>query len=169
MECARGESSSVRQSVTFCLVLLVAAACSTTPKAGEPPKLARFFLESASGQGATAVLPQSEATIVVSIKPVLTEFDVTGVEIAEVEMGKCLLFQLTPAAARDLYRLSASNQGRRIVLIVDGQALGARRIDRPIEEGVLLIFVETADSALPALQSALRKTAEELQRTSRKT
>ena len=33
------------------------------------------------------------------------------------ELGKCLMFQLTPAAARDFYRLTGSHQGRRLVLV----------------------------------------------------
>jgi hypothetical protein len=158
----------VRLSIATVLLALATTGCATAPVAGVQPTLARFFLESADEQGAQVLLPKSETKITVAVKPVLTEFDVARVEIAQVELGRCLLFQLTPAAARDLYRLSGSNQGRRLVLTVNGRAMGARRIDRPIDDGALLIFVETPDDALPALQAGLRKTAIELQRTARR-
>lgn len=158
----------MRQLVAFLLVLLAAAGCKSAPIASAQPVLARFFLESVNEQGVSMVLPQSETKITVAVKPVFTEFDVVRVEIAQVELGKCLQFQLTPAAARDLYRLSGASQGRRLVLMVNGRAMGARRIERPLDDGALLIFVETPDDALPALQAGLRKTAMELQRTARK-
>ena len=142
--------------------------CATTPVINGEPALARFFLEASNGAGTEMILPQSETAITVELKPVLTEFDVVRVDIAEVELGKCLQFQLTPAASRDLYRLSAANQGQRLVLMVKGQAMGARRIDGPLGDGVLLMFVETSDEKLPALQIGLNKTAVELQRVARK-
>lgn len=148
--------------------MLAGAGCTSAPIASGEPMLARFFLESANEQGVSMVLPQSETEITVAVKPVFTEFDVARIEIVQVELGKCLQFQLTPAAARDLYRLSGANQGRRLVLMVNGRAMGARRIEQPLDEGTLLIFVETPDDALPALQAGLRKTALELQRTARK-
>jgi hypothetical protein len=112
---------------------------------------ARFYLESTRDGAGNATLPRSDVTISILPKPVITEFDVVSVEIAEVELGRCLKFQLTPAASRDLYRLTASRLGRRLVLFLNGQAVGARRIDEPIEDGALLIFVERPDEALPAL------------------
>jgi hypothetical protein len=153
----------------FALLMAASAmGCRTAPVAAEQSTLARFFLESPNDQGAQVILPQSETKITLAVKPVFTEFDVVRVELAQVELGKCLRFQLTPAAARDLYRLSASNPGRRLVLMLNGRAMGARRIDRPMDDGALLIFVETPDEALSALQTALGKTAAELQRVARK-
>ena len=142
--------------------------CSTAPVTNHQPTLARFFLETSNRAGTEMVLPQSETSIKVDPKPVLTEFDVVRVDVVEVELGKCLQFQLTPAASRDLYRLSVANQGQRLVLMVKGRAMGARRIDGPLGDGLLLVFVETPDDKLPALQTGLNKTAVELQRVARK-
>lgn len=149
-------------------VTFVVGGCATAPVANDEPTVARFFLETSTRAGTEMVLPQSEATITVDVKPVFTEFDVVRVDIAEVELGKCLQFQLTPAASRDLYRLTAANQGQRLVLMAEGKAMGARRIDGPLGDGVLLMFIEMPDDELPPLQAGLNKTAVELQRVARK-
>lgn len=139
--------------------------CHTAPR-DYTPTAARFYLE-ADG-GTTLTLPQSGVRIAVAAKPVISEFDVVNVEIAQVELGRCLLFQLTPSAARDLYRLTASHQGRRLVLTLDGRAVGARRIDGPFGDGTVLIFVELPDDQLPALVRNLKLTSGELQRAAAK-
>ena len=97
-------------------------------------------------------------------KPVLTEGDIVNVELMQVELGKCLMFQLTPAAARDLYRISGSNQGRRLVLFLNDVAVGARRMEGPLAEGRVFVFVEMADAALPDLVENIKKTSVALQR-----
>ncbi|HVU25266.1 MAG TPA: hypothetical protein VHE13_14150 [Opitutus sp.] len=150
------------------LSLLVAVGCATRASRDYTPALARFFLEAPSGDGAAATLPVSGVRIAIAPKPVITEFDVVNVEVAQVELGKCLMFQLTPAAARDLYRLTGSNQGRRLVLAVDGEPVGARLIDRPLENGTIFTFVERPDAELPALVARLKRTSADLQREAAK-
>jgi hypothetical protein len=150
------------------MIAAIVTGCSTAPSPIERATLARFFLESTDGAGARTILPQSEVEINVSMKPVFTEFDILGVDVIETEFGKGLSFQFTPAARRDLYRLSVENLGRRLVLTIDGKPMGAHRIERPIEDGALLIFVETPDEALDGLQTALRKTSADYQRAARK-
>jgi hypothetical protein len=96
---------------------------------------------------------------------VLTEGDVVAVELMQVELGRCLMFQLTPAAARDLFRLSGASQGRRLVLLLNQVPVGARRIDGPIGDGRIFLFVEVAEPALPALVANLQQTTADFQRT----
>ncbi|HWA85859.1 MAG TPA: hypothetical protein VG710_06530 [Opitutus sp.] len=144
--------------------LLLAAGCASHARRDGPPAIARFFLESPASDRAAATLPISGVRIAIAPKPVITEFDIVNVEIAQVELGKCLVFQLAPAAARDLYRLTASNQGRRLVLVLDGAAIGARMIERPLEDGAIFTFVELPDEKLPALVAGLKRTSVELQR-----
>lgn len=168
MERARGEAWAMRITLVLVAFGFAMCGCSTPPGVSDEPVSARFFLETSNRAGTEIILPQSEAAITVDVKPVFTEFDVVRVDVAEVELGKCLQFQLTPAASRDLYRLSAANQGQRLVLMVKGKAMGARRIDGPLGGGVLLMFIEMPDDELPALQTGLNKTAVELQRVARK-
>ena len=128
------------------------------------PTVARFFLESGNGDGTPLQLPQSGVHLTVNSKPVIAEGDIVNVEIVQVDLGKCLLFQLTPTASRDFYRMSVSHQGRRLVLIINDEALGARRIDGPVTNGVVYVFVEIPDAALPALVQNIKKTSVAMQR-----
>lgn len=146
---------------------LLLAGCASAPRTDYAPTLARFFLETPGGSvGMT--LPQSGVQLTVAAKPVLTEFDFADVAIMQVELGRCLMFRLTPAAARDLYRLTVQNQGHRLVLAVNGAPLGARRIERPFDDGTVLVFAEIADAELPALVENMRKSSAELQRAVKK-
>jgi hypothetical protein len=131
---------------------LLFAGCATPGKQGESAgRVARFFLESGDGEGVPAILPRSGVALRLNPKPVITESDVVGADVAEVDLGWCVRFQLAPAAARDLYRLSVVHQGRRLVLQVDGVFLGARRIDGAIADGRVFTFVEIPDDSLPLL------------------
>jgi hypothetical protein len=160
----------MRTGSIFFALLVVAGVmgCSTVSSPDERATMARFHLESREAIGPRTRLPQSETEITIAAKPVFTEFDLTSVAIVETELGNCLSFQLTAAAARDLHRLSLVNVGQRLVLTVDGEAMGARRIEQPIDDGVLLVFIEMPDDQLPALKAALLKTAEDYQRSARK-
>jgi hypothetical protein len=147
------------------LGLLLVGGCRTT----EAPRdfkltVARFFLEATNGDGTPLTLPQSRVNLSVNSKPVLTEGDILHVEVVQVELGKCLMFQLSPTATRDFYRMSVSHHGRRLVLVVDGRALGARRIDGAITNGVVYVFAEVPDAELPALVENLKKSSASFQR-----
>lgn len=147
-----------------CLALLLGGcAGSSTPK-DYKPTLARFFLESATGDGTPITLPKSSVRLAVNPKPVVTEGDIVNVEIVQVELGKCLFFQLSPTATRDFYRMSVSHQGRRLVLVINDVPLGARRIDGAITNGVIYVFAEMPDAELPALVANLKKTSIALQK-----
>ncbi len=151
-------------SVLGCVAVLLGG-CATAPEARDfKPMAVRFYLESASGDGTPVALPLSGLGVVLNPKPVLTEGDVMDVELVQVDLGRCLLFRLTPAAARDFYRLSVTQQGRRIVLLLDEAAVGARRIDGPIANGAIFIFVERPEESLPALVENLKKSSAALQR-----
>ncbi|MEY2879967.1 MAG: hypothetical protein RLZZ15_2347 [Verrucomicrobiota bacterium] len=128
------------------------------------PATARFYLESSDAGARGVTLPRSGVRLAIGAAPVLSEGDILNVEIAQVELGRCLMFQLTTSAARDLYRYSASNQGRRLVLLVDGAALGARRVEAPLNDGTLFVFVEIPDDQLPGLVERVKQTSADLQR-----
>lgn len=144
--------------------LALLSACSTPPKPMPESVVARFVLEASEGQAAVNVtLPVSGVSIRAQPKPVITEFDIAGVAEAQVEMGRCLAFRLTGRASRDLYRLSVAHLGSRLILVIDGQSIGARVIDRAIEGGVIFIFAEMPDEFLPRLVENLNHTVALLQ------
>lgn len=156
--------------ILIALTLLGLGGCKSTEKPKDyTPTLARFFLEAASDSDGTAVvLPRSGVNVTVNSKPVITEGDIINAEVAQVELGKCLMFQLTPSATRDFYRLSGSHQGRRLVLVIDGNGVGARRIDGVITNGVVYVFAEMPDEELPILVQNLKKTSLALQKEIRR-
>jgi hypothetical protein len=139
--------------------------CHSGPATRGPvPSEVRFYLEAAGGDGTPITLPRSGVHLTVNPKPVITEGDIVNVELVKVDLGLCLLFQLTPAGVRDFYRMSVSHQGRRIALVVEGVALGARIIDGPVTNGVIFVFAELPDEELPALVEKLKRSSVAMQR-----
>ena len=147
----------------LCLACLPACQSNAVPR-DYTTLSARFFLEAANADGTPVTLPQSGVRLSVNAKPVLTEGDIVNVELVQVDLGKCLLVQLTPSATRDFYRISVAHQGRRLVMVVNGSALGARRLDGVITNGVVYMFVEVPDADLPALVNNLKKSSIAMQR-----
>ncbi len=143
---------------------VLATSCNTTSVGFDYDKtLARFVVESGQ-EGSVVTMPVSGVRIQVNPKATLTEYDLVSVEVAEVELGKCLQFTLTHTASRIFYQASVMNQGRRLVLMVDGDAIGLRRIDGPISDGVIYIFLEIPDAELPELAKNLKGTSIEIQK-----
>lgn len=155
-----------RIAVVFvsCLAVFLSGCASSSAPKDYKPTLTRFFLESATGDGTPITLPKSGVRLAVNPKPVITEGDIVNVEIVQVDLGKCLFFQLSPSATRDFYRMSVSHQGRRLVLVINDVPLGARRIDGAITNGVIYVFAEMPDAELPALVANLKKTSTALQK-----
>ncbi len=154
--------------ISLALAALILAGCQNKPARDYEQLVARFVIESEAARTTEVELPVSGVKIRVMPKPVISEFDLVEVAIAQVELGRCLLFQLTPSAARDLYRLSAANQGRRLVLLLNDQPVGARVMERPLEGGVVLLFIERPDAALPALVERLQRTTAEIRQEAAK-
>ncbi len=133
------------------------------------PTAARFYIEASDGDAfASAVLPVSGARVSVSNKPFITEADIVHVDVEQSDMGRYLVFHLTPSATRDLYRFTGNNQGRRIVVAINGIPLGARQIDAPFNGGYIAMFVEIPEDQLPLLIKNLNGTSTEIQKAAAK-
>ena len=140
--------------------LILFSGCQSTRPPEPPPLVARFYLEARPGEAGVPVqLPVSGVNLTVGAKPVFSEYDLVNAEVAHVELGSCLLVQLTPAAARDLYRLSVASLGRRLVLFLNDAPLGARRLEQAMPDGTILVFVERPDAELPGLVERLKRTS----------
>ena len=114
-------------------------------------------------RGETITLPVSRTTFSIQGDPVVNEFDILNVEMVKVDMGVALLVQTGGQGARDLYRASVSNMGSRIVFMVNGNAIGARRMDGAIQDGNFYTFVEVDDEELGQLVLDIKKTIVKLQ------
>ena len=117
----------------------------------------------AATSGEKVTLPVSRTTVSIQGDPVVNEFNIQNVEMVKVDMGVALLVQTSGQGARDLYRASVSNMGRRIVFMVNGNAIGARRIDGTIQDGNFYTFVEVDEQELGQLVLDIKETIVELQ------
>jgi len=154
------------RAILSLLAFLLGAGCATTKSGDYQPMLARFFVESNPREGYSdaLVLPLSHATVPVDPKPVFSELDILNVDLVRVDLGLCLRFALTAEAARDLYRLSVNNLGRRLVLTINNAPFGVRVMDSPLSYGVILIFVEMSDDELDKVAFNLQSTTEDVQK-----
>lgn len=151
-----------RHLILFALLALTA--CQQSPKAlPHEPLVARLFLETRPGEaGITIRLPVSGVAVNVAAKPVLVEYDLRNAETARVDLGACLLLQVSPAAARDLYRLSVAATGRRLVLLLNDEPVGVHRIEQALADGAMLVYVERPDDELPAMVERLKRTTADI-------
>jgi len=152
-------------------VLLVALTLTTgCMKDDQPDNLSvpRLMIESRGVNygalgGELVTLPVSGTSIQIQSEPLVHEFDIFNVDMVKVDMGIALLIQVSPKGARELYRGSVSSMGGRIVLTVNGNAIGARRIDGAIQDGNLYTFVEVDDEELGQLVLDIKKSLVHLQ------
>lgn len=146
--------------------LFAAVGCnSSTKKKNFDVTVARFFLEANDGETfASATLPVSGVQIAINSKPIVTEYDFTGVQIAESDLGKFLVFNLTSDATRDVYRITGNNQGKRLVLFINDRPVGARIIDRPFNTGAISVFAAIPDDLLKELAKNMNETSIDIQK-----
>lgn len=169
---ASSPSFSMKHPLRFSFLLAVLAAVfavvgcnTTTKKKNYDVTIARFLIEASEGDTfASVTLPVSGVQISVNNKPAVTELDYTGVQLAHADLGDFLVFNLTPDAARDVYRLTGNNQGKRLVLFINDKPVGARLIDRPLNTGAIAVFVAIPDDMLPALVKNLNATSVDIQK-----
>ena len=151
------------------LFTLVFCGCKQDKLEPGEMKIPRLMVETRSVQygglgGEVVQLPVSESRIPLQKEPLVSEFDITNVELVKVEMGLALLIQTNEKGARALYRGTVSNMGGRIVLTVNGNAIGARRIDGAIQNGNFYTFVEVDDEEIGQLVLDMKETIQQLQK-----
>lgn len=144
--------------------MVFSAGCASGKKKDDYTRaVVRFVVEAGPRDLGTQLrLPESQVIIAVSPKAQFTEYDVQSCEVADTELGKALIFQLTPEAGRDLYRMSVPNQGLRIVTLVNGAPIGARRIDGPLSQGYFLTNVELSSVSIDQLAKDITRTSTDL-------
>jgi len=152
------------------LVLSVSALLFGCGRGGQPESLSipRLMIESrgvdyGSLAGDVVTLPVSGTSITIQREPLVNEFDIVNVELVKVEIGLALLIQVSEKGARNLYRGSITNMGGRIVFTVNGNAIGARRIDSALRDANFYTFVELPDDELGQLVLDLKASIAELQ------
>lgn len=145
----------------FGLALVLAlAACQSAPNSLEQPLAARFHLEAQPGQpGTQMILPASKAVVMVMPNAVLRESDITDANLVRLDAGWCIAVRFTPAAAREIYRFTSANVGRRLVMTLNNQPACVWRIERAVTEGMLPMFAEIPPGELPPLVERIKRTS----------
>ncbi|MEN8662839.1 MAG: hypothetical protein ACN4GF_04990 [Lentimonas sp.] len=113
--------------------------------------------------GESVTLPLSRTQISLQKDPAVSEFDIANIELVKVDLGLALLIQVSERGSRALYRASVTNNGGRIVLMINGNAIGARRIDGAIQDGKFFTFVELPDDDLEELVLDVKSTIAQIQ------
>lgn len=159
---------SICLKVFFLATALCLTSCQRKSSPPEDLRVPRLYVESRGmNYGAMTSmrlkLPQSGAEIEVNKEPFINEFEIINAEMVKVDLGKALLLQLTDAGARALYRKSVTNLGSRIVLTINNNPAGVRRLDGAIADGNYFTFVELDTKELEELVTALKLSLKYLQ------
>ena len=146
------------------LTLLATSGClSASKKKDYPVTVARFLMESDSREASVMIrLPQSGVAIAVEPKASFTEYDIESCEVVNNELGKGLSFRFTEQASRDLFRMSVPNRGKRIVTLINGTPVGARRIESAISQGYWVTYVEIPEAELEKVAKNVTRTSKDL-------
>ena len=146
------------------LSLIAVAGCMSRSKKDYPVTVARFYLEATNPNeaGGVARLPISGVSVTIEPSAYFTEYDIEGCEVVTNELGKGLAFKLTTAASRDLFKMSVPNQGKRIVTMVNGRPIGARRIDGAFSQGYLVTYVEVPEGELETMAKNIARSSKDL-------
>lgn len=161
----------IEMRIKFILVLvlplLILCGCRKEV-APENLKVPRLYLEGRTmNYGAITparmVMPKSGTLIKVMKEPLVNEFEIVNAEMVKVELGMALSLQLSDRAARNLYRASVVNTGNRVVVTINGNPVGFRRLDGAIIDGNFYSFVEMNDTALGELVIDLKESLAYLQ------
>ncbi len=129
------------------------------------PVIVQFNLETPNAEvGTAAPLPLSRQRIAFDPTPVLNETEIIGVKIEQTQMGSCTIFTLTPEAGRGLYRISATHQGYRLVVTINGAPTGVIKLGQAISTGTLPVYLEIPDTDLPELVKGMNATCVEIQK-----
>lgn len=155
----------------FPLLALVFCGCKKDKLDTEDMKIPRLMVETRGVDygglgGDVARLPVSGTRIPLRKEPLVNEFEIVNVELVKVDMGLALLIQTSEAGARQLYRGTVTHMGGRIVMTVNDNPIGARRIDSSMQDsnfGNFYTFVEISDEELGQLVLDMKKTIQQLQ------
>lgn len=138
----------------------------------ENPAVPRLLLEprgvnygSPSSGTRVLKLPTTGTEYVVSANPLINEFEILNADMVKVDLGVALMLRLSDRGARALYRASVTNIGSVVVLTINDNAVGARRLDGAISDGTFYTFVELPEDELGQLVLDIKETIIQLQKS----
>lgn len=154
--------------VAFAACLVLLSGCRTT-KRDYTPHLVRFYLEESGhlppSHIGEMILPVSGSHITVKSRPVFVESDIGSASLYETEFGPAVMLLFRTAASTDFYRTTISNQGKRLVVVINGLPLGAYYISGPVQDGRILFYLEVPDEELAEIVRSIQKTSDEIRKS----
>lgn len=131
------------------------------------PYLTKIYLQESPNLPAShiqeMVLPMSGTRVTVGSRPRFVEWDILRAAYFDTEMGRAVMLVFTPDAAGGLYNATINNQGRNLVLTINGVPVGGHYIDGPIQDGRLAFFLEIESDAIPEVVEGIQKTSDKIQ------
>ncbi len=106
-------------------------------------------------------LPSNQTIRIIPI-PVISEYEIQNVDMAQTAAGRGLLFYLDAAASARLSKLTSSSRNLSLVLLIDDKPMGVRPIDAQILNGQLFTLVQIPDEILDKLVLSLKETCSRL-------
>ena len=136
----------------ICVVYLLIFATGCRDRLTENVCIPRLLLEQrGTNYGAmnvvTVKLQKSNSLVEVYSEPLIDEFEISNVELVQVDKGFALLFILSEKGARDLPS-SVTHIGSRVALCINSNVIGQRYIDGAINDGKFYTFVELPQEVL---------------------
>jgi len=116
----------------------------------------RFFIEAVgaelkSSKILSVQLPVSASVIQIKPVPSIPEFEIESVAVEQGNMGKYLQFKLKNKARLQLMSMCGEYRGRRLVLVLGQDPIGAWRINKILDNGSISTYVEIPDESLDTL------------------
>jgi hypothetical protein len=153
--------------LSFLLITLLTG-CNTMDRFKKPEMMPLFYLSTHGTEydhlTTLITMPMSKMSMYVESKPVFYEGDIDSVSLVKVDLGYCVMFDFNAKATRSLYRLAVGNQGKHLLLFVNGQPVGFRAIDSYFEDGSIMMFLEIPERDLSAYVEKLQESIERIKK-----
>lgn len=151
----------MRQILTLVLVTLAAFAAAPLAEASgkkAPKSKVSFHVETEPGEGRNVIFEQMVAgeKKVFRIIPEITTSDIVAYRTFPSETGDFgIEFQLNDRARKRLYSLSSTHQNKWLVAQANGRVVDAVIIDRPVQDGRIVIWKGISPQEVKALEGTL--------------
>ena len=118
--------------------------------AAEAPKFARQF-ETLAGMGYFRKIPEVSTRNIISFSPFP----------ADDKKTYGIVFKLNEQGRKRLLEATTMNQGRLLLALVNGQPLGVVRIDKPVNDGTLVIWSGVTQQEISLYDKVAPRTGED--------
>ena len=135
------------------LIVIITLAAFTSVACREKVPIAYKIRMHLEGSAEHTQLPISKIAFDIEKQPLIWEGDIEAVSMAQVELGRCICFKLNENATK----LIQSHLEKRLILVVNDQALGFINLTPNMTGEEIYMFIEMREEKLPAFIEDLNK------------